>query len=102
MLNQGTNAGYQAAANTMPTAPRTIASAGSRLDDLHQRLCKAREHLTALADQLGALRAVSGAPSKAEPPTIGAVGRLNDSADAAHYQVSEIEELLGSIERVLG
>jgi len=84
-------------------APRSIASAIGRIDGLNARLAKAREHLATLSDQIGGPRPTdgeAGGDPKVQP--IGAVARLNDATEHAHSQMSDIENLLGSIGRALG
>ena len=91
----------QAGNNAIVSPPRTIASAMGRVDGLNERLSKVREHLSNLSDQIGGPRPTGALVKDHEPPT-GAVGHLNDSIDAAHDQVADIEDLLGCISRALG
>lgn len=83
-------------------APRTIASAMARIDSLNERLSSAREQLSALSDQIGGPRGVSASTGRDNPPSVGAVGRLNEATETAHSQMSDIEGLLASIGRALG
>lgn len=84
-----------------PPAPRTIASAQSRMDGLNERLMEVRNHLGGIADAIGGPRPANG-EAKASLPSAGAVGRLNDAVEAGHCQVAEIHELLAAISRALG
>ncbi len=86
------------------TTPRTVASACGRLEQLNERLAGLRNMTYALADQIGGPRPVgNGIKGVAESAqAYGAVGRLNDSADAAHSTLDEIEETLKAISRSLG
>lgn len=104
------NTAYQQAAGlgslnqaTPTPVPRSISSALSRMDVAGERLVKVREHLNALADQIGGPRPTeeSHLNKQAGLPS-GAVHRLNDSADRANDIIGEIESLLGSISRALG
>jgi hypothetical protein len=84
--------------------PRSIASALARMDVVGERLVKVRDHLNALADQIGGPRPTdssNGIKGQAGLPT-GAVHRLNDSADRSNEILGDIEDLLGSISRSLG
>lgn len=91
------------AANAAPT-PRTLSSASSRIDALNERLAKAAESLSMVSSQIGGLTPVPGAGNAKNSVTAasGAVHRLNDSADAAHSQISDIENLIAGIGRALG
>jgi hypothetical protein len=102
---------YQHAANGLNQAqmqqtaappPRTIASAMSRVDGLNERLIQMRGHLSNICEQIGGPYPASAAIGKERAASPGAVGRLNDSVDAAHDCVAEIESLLQSISRSLG
>lgn len=83
-------------------APRTLASAASRLDGLNGRLSKAIEQLAMISQQIGAMTPVAGKGGNTETAPMGAVHRLNDAADDAHAQITEIENLIGGISRALG
>lgn len=88
---------------TAVAAPRSIASAIGRIDGLNARLAKAREHLATLSDRIGGPRPTDGeAGGDPKVPPIGAVARLNDATEHAHSQMSDIENLLGSIGRAFG
>jgi len=94
--------GTQAGVNAVP-APKTIAGAASKLDDLNNRLSNVTSAVAGIANQIGAISGLPGAANvKAEAPSEGSVGRLNDQADAAHRYLSEIEALLSGISRALG
>ena len=100
------NAGYgQAQQGTAAVeAPRTIASAVSRHDQVNERLGAINAQLAALSDVIGGPRPTAGqniARDNAPAPQ-SAVHRLNDSADTAHILISDIESLLNSISRALG
>lgn len=83
-------------------APRTIASTIGRIEGLNARLGKVREHLASLSDQIGGPRPTEAGENGGSPAAVGAVGRLNDASEYAHTQMSDIENLLGSIGRALG
>lgn len=85
-------------------APRTLSSAASRIESLNERLLKATEALSIISAQIGAISPVVGgnANAKNSPSPNGAVHRLNDSADFAHNQLAEVENLIASISRALG
>lgn len=88
---------------TVSAAPRTISSAGSRLDGLNERLNSARNTLDAIANQIGGPRPAQAGQIKGDtPPMPDAVSRLNGSADAAHQIMNDIEETLQAIGRALG
>jgi hypothetical protein len=94
--------GHQNTVNSIPV-PRTIASAIGRVENLNERLFGVRNQLTQISDQIGGPRELSNKLSAdASPQSPNAVSRLNDSADAAHDCLSDIESLLGSIGRALG
>ena len=101
-MSAGIGSAGQAAQTAM--APRTIASAASRMDAANERLSKARDHLSGIADQLGALRPVDVLKGTGEAPPVasGAVSRLNDSADQSHRLAGDIESLLSAISDALG
>lgn len=82
--------------------PRTVASAISRMESLNERLTTASNGLGGIADMLGALRGVPGKDAVGKPAASGAISRLNDSADTAHSQLSDIEVLLAAISSALG
>lgn len=88
--------------NPVPVAPRTLVSAATRMDAVNERLGQLDAHLNAIADQLGVLRAAQAGASTDKMPPCGAVARLNDAADGAHYRLSEIEATLKSISGALG
>jgi hypothetical protein len=91
----------QAGINAVVAPPRTIASAISRMEGLNERLAKVNSHLSGIANELGALRQ-AGSNGIEKAPCVGAIGRLNDSADAAHSQLADIEDLLSAISTALG
>lgn len=106
--NYGYNAGclgaIKGAANAatpMASKQPTVASALGRIEGLNGRLCEATKQLAAISDVVGGPRPVSDGETLKDAPS-GIVYRLNDGADAAHRQVSEIEELIGTISRALG
>lgn len=89
--------------NTVAAAPRTISSAGSRMDSLNERLNTARNALDQIANQIGGPRPAQAGQIKGDtPPSSDAVSRLNGSADAAHSIMNDIEETLQAIGRSLG
>lgn len=84
-------------------APRTLASAAGRLDNLNDRLSKVTESLSQVASQIGSLTPVGvGGDPKTRPIDPGAVIRLNDAADDAHNKIAYIENLIAGIQRALG
>ena len=87
-----------------PEAPRTIASASSRLEALNERLAKASEALSMVCSQIGALSALNQIGRGAADGSVagGAVHRLNDAADEAHSRLLAIENYIASIQRALG
>lgn len=95
--------GLQSAVETQSVAPaRTIATAISGLDKLNERLANIRAGLSHLCEAIGGPYPASGQIKGDRPPISGAVGRLNESTDAAHSILSEIEELLSTASRSLG
>jgi hypothetical protein len=84
--------------------PRTIASAASRIDGLNERLAKMRESLSMISAQIGAMSSVgvNVADKNGVVTPGGAVYRLNDATDAAHSQMTDIENLIDGIGRALG
>lgn len=87
----------------VPEAPRTVASAIGRIDGLNERLQGIRSQLANVSDMIGGPRNIAGnQKASAAPSPSGAVHRLNDSADHGHSVVSDIEDLLSSIQRSLG
>lgn len=90
-------------ANEPIVAPRTVASAIGRIDGLNERLQGIRSQLANVSDMIGGPRNIAGnQKASAAPSPSGAVHRLNDSADNGHSVVSDIEDLLSSIQRSLG
>ena len=90
-------------ANAIATAaPRTIATALSGMDKLVERLANVRGAVGHLCETIGGPYPASGQIKGDRPPSSGAVGRLNDSADHAHSILSEIEQLLSAVGRSLG
>lgn len=87
---------------TATPAPLTVASALARMEGLNERLADLRKHTAHIAEMIGGPRPVSGETKREQPPTSGAVGRLNEAADAAHWQANEIGEMLAAIHRALG
>jgi len=84
-------------------APRTLASAAGRLDNLNDRLSKVTESLSQVASQIGSLIPVGiGGDPKSRPIDPGAVIRLNDAAEDAHNKIAYIESLIAGIQRALG
>jgi hypothetical protein len=95
--------GGLAGANKASEPPRTIASAGNRLETLNERLAKATDALATVCSQIGAMTLSQGGDPKANAPApIGAVHRLNELADDANSKLSAIEAYIGSIQRALG
>lgn len=94
----------QSQAQSSVTPPRTLTSAMSQMDNLNERLNEIRAQLCSLSDTIGGPRplATIAGNNAATPPETSVVGRLNDSAIAAHRQVDEISGLLASIGRALG
>lgn len=108
-MNQANSSLYQGAVSGstgMPaSAPKTIQSAIGRLDGVNERLSKVQSMLDEIAGNLGAHRLVSGSAGERAAdniPTAGAVARLNGAADAAHANLSSIEDTLAAIQRALG
>jgi len=99
--NQMGNANYIGDA-PKPIAPRTVLSAVSRMGDLNDRLSKLRDHLSAVAGQIGGPQPVGEAAKAQSLPAPGVVGQLNESADYAHDYVSQIEDIVAGIGRSLG
>ncbi|OAF05448.1 hypothetical protein AYJ54_00650 [Bradyrhizobium centrolobii] len=86
-------------------APRTLASAASRIETLNERLAKSIDALSMICSQIGAMSAlnqIGGNPNEAKAVPGGAIHRLNDSADEAHAKLSAIEGYVVSIQRALG
>lgn len=79
----------------------TIASAVGRLETLNGRLQAITAQLQAISDTVGGPRPTGTGCAEALA-TPGVVYRLNDSAEQAHCQAADIEELLNSISRALG
>lgn len=84
----------------VPKQP-TVASALGRIEGLNARLAQVATQLAAISDAVGGPRPVNGVGGDAPAPS-GMVYRLNDSAEASHRQISEIEDLIGAIGRALG
>jgi hypothetical protein len=99
---QGLQQGAALGSLRAPEAPRTIASAASRMEGVNERLAKVSESLSIISGQLGTLSGVGVSAGDTKPAPCGAVGRLNDAADAAHRSLSEIEQLISGIGRSLG
>jgi hypothetical protein len=108
MYQNAVNQGYAAQtigganAQTIPAPPKTLASALGRVDGLASRLAEVRNRLGHLADIIGGPRGINGQASEKEPPPRSAITHLNDSADAAHAVVSDIEDLIAHITNALG
>jgi len=101
-INQNYSTGLSGQIAPTPV-PQTIASASARLDGVNERLDKIIQSLGAVSSQLGALTPVgASAGSKPQSSPSGAVGRLNDAADMAHDRLSEVEHLVGGLQRALG
>ena len=84
-------------------APRTLASAASRLEAINERLAKNADALSMICQQIGAMTGLSaGTDGKSAPSPIGAVHRLNDLADDANTKLSTVEAYIASIQRALG
>jgi hypothetical protein len=83
-----------------PKAP-TVAGALGRIESLNERLAQVSTQLAAISDAIGGPRPTA-VDDKGQIAPSGIVYRLNDGADAAHLQLSEIEELIGAIGRALG
>lgn len=98
------NASYAAAIQGAPTAapPPSIAGAVGRIDGLNERLAQLSASLASISDVIGGPRPVGKGENSDVPAQSGLVYRINDSADYAHKQLSEIEELICSISRALG
>jgi len=95
----------QQAGLTVPgeiAAPRTIATALSSMDALNDRLSNIRSVINQLCMTIGGPYPASSDAGQKAQQSSGAVGRLNDSAGAAHETLSEIERLLSSIAHSLG
>lgn len=92
-----------AGVNKNVEAPRTLASAGSRMETVNERLAKAADALSMVCQQIGAMTGLSaGAEAKPAPTPIGAVHRLNELADDANVKLSTVENYIASIQRALG
>lgn len=83
-----------------PPAP-TVASALERIESLNERLDQVTRQLAAISDAVGGPRP-AGVSDNTQPAASGIVYRLNDGANAAHRQLSDIEELINAISRALG
>lgn len=84
-------------------APKTLASAVSRMDNLNGRLAKVIEALGGIAAQIGsAYPAKAPESGNAQAGSSGTIYRLNDLASDAHTEVSDIENLIAGIQRSLG
>lgn len=101
VLQQGAAQGVITGKQSVPEAPRTIASALSRMEVLNGRLETTREHLARIASALGAIYPIT-ADDTGKPITNGAVGRLNDAADVGHSLMNQLESVLSALEQVLG
>jgi hypothetical protein len=88
--------------NMPAAAPRTVASAFSRMEAANQRLAISYERLAKICAEIGGIRDVSQAGVKGTQEPSGAVDRLNDSADRSHDILDGIETILVAIERALG
>lgn len=87
----------------VPEAPRTLASAGSRMETVNERLSKAAEALQMICMQIGAMSPIGqGISAQGTSVPEGAVHRLNDLADDANARLSNIENYIASIQRALG
>lgn len=99
MAQQDYNNSISAIQSASP--PKTLASALSRVEGLNERLMQNIQALDSIANALGALRC-GVKSSKVNPDSVGAVGRLNDVADAAHAHLADIDDLISGISRALG
>lgn len=100
---QGAMLGGVGGANQTAEPPRTLASAGSRLETVNERLAKATDALSTVCQQIGAMTGLNALSASDKAPTpIGAVHRLNDLGDEANSRLSTIEAYIASIQRALG
>jgi hypothetical protein len=97
----GSMQGGQISAAQVPKQQPTVASALGRMDHLNDRLAGISGQLAAIANAVGSPYPANSVPGETPQPN-GMVYRLNDSADNAHRQAGEIEELIGAISRALG
>lgn len=85
--------------------PRTISSAIGRVDSLGDRLKGLHDQVSKIHDAIGGPRNIggdAGANKQGQVGGGGAVWRLNESAEAAHQVVNEIEDQLNRIQGALG
>jgi hypothetical protein len=83
-------------------APKTLASAVSKIESLNARLDKAAESLSMICSQIGALSATNRLGKDGETSASGLVYRMNDTADEAHTRLLTIESYISSLQRALG
>lgn len=85
-------------------APRTLASAASRIESVNERLDKVTDALLMVCSQIGAMTAMNqlGGRDPSQTSASGAVHRLNDAADEAHTKILMLETYIASIQRALG
>lgn len=84
-----------------PPQPLTIASALSRMEELNEQIAHISARLSSVAGLLGALHPTESKGRSATQPG-NVVARLNDEADKALSEMSEITGLVSGIERALG
>jgi hypothetical protein len=103
-VNGHVSQGSQYPGENAAAAPRTVSSAIARMENLTERLQSVTISLNKLAEMIGGPRPMPAdvKAQQVQPVAPSAVQRLNDLADGAHIQVSDIDDALSAIGRALG